>query len=416
MVALDIEVERARQRCGTHGVKLTSGCGGCRAYRRWERASQRSGAAGNWPSTRPARAHVRALLAEHLTISDIARAAEVSDSTIHRLLATGKKRQRRIRPELSARIMAVRVEQVPLATRDRVDATGTRRRLLCMRLRRFHASAIGQLLHYHPTTVNTWARLQFVPGEAAAAVRDLYTRTLDEIGPAPARVATNARAAGGLPDRMWTAENIDDPGYEPLRVLDEPVGVRRRLRALARDGHGAAAVAATIGEDAAAVEAWTLDGPVPAYAAPLVCGAFEQLAEPGDDQEATDRAIHHGWVSALEWYGANIDDPARGPRADRWRRARTDVDPDYVNGALSGHVPRAELTQAELIEVVRRLGRTMTGREIAKHLQWNADGDADRGEAAVVSFASNHGGIALRDSEVRRAARTRRHQPAVIAA
>lgn len=413
----DVEAARAANRCPQpgHHPGHVAGCESCKAYLRWWGRVRRAGLVGFIPAG-PARAKVRKMIAAGLNPTEVARCAGVNRPVIVGLLKVHRRKpvQQNISPRIAAKILAADVTALPLADRTRVDATGTQRRLDCMALRGLGNPAVASRLGYNEWTVRSWRRAQFVTGVVAADVKALYEQTLNEQGPSPRDVIANARENGALPDRVWTAENIDDPGYDPLQILDEPIGVRRRLRALARDRHGAAAIAAMIGEDAAVVEAWTLDGPVPVYAVPLVHQAFERLGV-GDDVEAADRAIHLGWAPAAAWLGRNIDKPDCQPAvAAKWGRRRTDVDPDYVNGALSGVVPRSELTKAELLEVLRRLGRTMTGLEVARHLQWGPD--LDKAEAAVISYASNNG-VALRDSDARRAARARtRSQQASIAA
>lgn len=393
-----------------HTQRTKATCDACRAYYRWARQMRNAGHP-LLTSAVPVRNHVLWLLAQHLTLAEIAGLAGMTgkglDNVVRNRRAGNGRKGTRILAENAERVLAVRPDGIPLDRRTWVDSTGVRRMCGAMSLRGLGQLFVADRIGCHQTTVSHWLRSVRVSGSVAAQIRDLYAATITVVA-APCTATTivmkRARAAGMLPDRYWPPDTIWDPSFQPLELIPDPVGVRRRLRALARDGHGPDDLGVLLGETGDVVAGWTGDAPVPRYAYHLVVGVYDRLAgrvvidtatgmlvpAVGGDDGARGRAVAAGWAGWADWDDETIDLPAATPvTSPEWNRRKTDVDAGYVAGALSGQVPRRELTQAELIEVVRRLAKTRTSREIGDLLRWSSTSDLS--QVAVSSFASAHG-------------------------
>jgi hypothetical protein len=287
-----------------------------------------------------------------------------------------------------------------LDSEERVDATGARRMLRAMTLRRIPTSEVAAAIGYPRSTVRDWLYQPTLPRDADTKIRAFYVEHLGLTGP-HTRGTTNAVnaaiAAGALPDHAWTADTIDDPAADPGRASTEPHRVRRRLRALARDGHPLPELGRLLGEHPTVTAGWAATRPVPVYAVPLVVGLFDDLAGTiGPDRDAAAEAKRQRWPSSMAWLNVDIDDPAATPIMRLAQRPKTAVDPANVAGAVGGWMYRADLTAAELKLAVAELGRTRTARQIAARLRWSrvtedsSPATLDAAGAALYRYACTH--------------------------
>lgn len=334
------------------------------------------------------RKKIRRLLDALWTPAEIAAAARMPESDI-RALADG--RIDTMLSEEMVRIACIHVDQIPYEERARVDGTGLRRRLNAMALRRIGWRTVARECGYPETTVQGWMEKETaVPGRAAAAFAAYYEKHRGVIGSAAGPVVRYALERGALPDHAWTAETIDDPRARPDRTMRSPHPVRRRLKALIRDGHGPARLGALLHEPADRVLGWADSGPVPVYILPFVVAVFDRLAgQIGPDRAAADRAKRRRWRSCMSWYGIDIDDPSAVSRVGAGvPKKKADVDEEQVENALLGFAYRADLTADELEIVVRDLadgGKGLTAAQIARRLRW-----ADPVDAAAVDAVKRY--------------------------
>jgi hypothetical protein len=359
-------------------------CPACRALRNWRACeSQRLRAAGVTLTTTDLdvpRRHVRLLHSRGMTLTDMAEAARCGLSTIQRLNDSDG-RHRAMHTRVIERILAI-----PVPAPRRVDATGTRRRIQAACCAGHSVSAQAQKLGYMHTTVWGWLRSSTVSAEAAADVATLYPTLIANPARNGAAVAYAKRHLW-LDARHYSDTNIDDPTYHPLATIKNPVGVYRRLRAMAWDGNGPRQVAPFIGETITTVTRWLRGKPAPAYAVHLLAAAFDELPAPGPDTAIAARARRAGWSPPMAWYDIDIDNVLIRPRVDVRADFNRTEHPlsSQVLCALHGLVPARELVRDEKIEVVRALHMLgWSDRRIAVWLRWSED--SDDGLDAVCHF------------------------------
>lgn len=368
----------ARVRCPSHGANKMKGCEPCgdyhSAYQRW-RTTKRNETTP--PLVRRLRQKVQELLAAYWTVEEIAAEAAMSLDEINDLAGpvrgtgTASVRAKRILAVDAARLLAVQVDQIPLVLRVRVDACGTRRRMQAMALRRISPRSVAAELGYSRSVIQNWMHLPTVSGRAAALVKGYYIEHIGKRGTATPMVVTTAVEAGGLPDHAWTLATIDDPRARPGKAMAKPHPVRRRLKALIRDGHGPDRLGGLLRELPEVLEGWAADRPVPVYALPFVVAVFDKLAGTiGPDRDAAREAQRRKWHGSMAWDDVDIDDPVARPVVRAEPRPQDAVDEENVFGALHGWVFRDDLTDAELAVVVRTLAKTKTPRQIGLHLRW----------------------------------------------
>lgn len=373
-------------------------CPDCKAITNWQARERnrklRAGIPRRFTDMPRLREHVDALEAAGMVIPDIAAAANISEDMLRDLRKSDRPSARQ---DTAERLLAVPIPQrryqlVPNARghlRRQVDATGTQRRLRCGQDAGHSLGDQAAQLGWNEKTLRNWLRASTVSVDAADAMATLYPELIARPGTCEqARIAVRrypwARA------RYFSDTNIDDPTYDPFRIIDRPYGVYRRLRAEAYIGQGPAQVAARIGEEPEMVELWMEGGPAPAYAHHLVDADYERWCTTiGPDREAAARARRAGWGSPLAWDDLDMDKPSAHPSYHKL--------PGFPAGELSvtsiifdaydGRVTRFDLRHDELVEVVWMLHREgWSDRRIAVWLRWNADGDDDKGEQAVDKF------------------------------
>jgi hypothetical protein len=378
-------------------------CAGCRARRQWldRRAARRrrqgiNAKFSDWDVLLP---HLRKLTNAGMTACDIADAAPCSRPVVNEVL-TGNRTW--IRTEIAELLLGIPVPArvLPLVpdaigrTRRRIDATGTKRRIYAACRAGHTLTAQATRLGYGKQTVDEWLAGSTVPVAVAEEVAALYPDLI--ANPGPSRISAGMVAARGWPEaRYFSATNIDDPDYQPFAIITKPVGLHRRLQALAWEAHGPREVAALLGESIAEVTRWLNGGPAPAYATHLVDQALEELARtPGLDRTIARQARRLGWAPVMAWYGIDIDDPKARPRvhvAAGYRKTDHPLE-SQVFQALLGLIPVCDLLDPERLAVVRALHRMgWSPRRIAAWTRWNPDGDLDLGAEAVARYQDRNG-------------------------
>lgn len=141
-----------------------------------------------------------------------------------------------------------------------------------------------------------------------------------------------------------------------------PVGVQRRVRALAALGYSASEISRRAGYTHRDALLWLMRRPdVPAFVraahVDALCRVYDELhMTPAPRSRSATRAIREaaarGWSAPLAWDEGTIDDPNATPHGS------TNVDPALVDDAavertLAGD--RVPLTRPERVEVIRRL-------------------------------------------------------------
>lgn len=176
----------------------------------------------------PARAHVRALMAEGVGRERIANVSGVGGGSVAALLygrpADGQRPSARIHRKTADKLLAVTSEAV--ADGARINATGTKRRLQALIAVGWSGSELMRRLG--KTETNFWYILEqpVVLSRTARAVQALYDDLWNQAPPdetpahraAAARSRNRARAAGWAPPMAWDDEQIDDPKARPRGV------------------------------------------------------------------------------------------------------------------------------------------------------------------------------------------------------
>jgi hypothetical protein len=346
--------------------------------------------------------HLRRLREGGMTPHDIARAASCGADAVERLLR-GVTTKRAIRADFARRLLDIPVpgrslRLVPNARGvlrlDRVDATGTRRRVQAACRAGHSIAAQSRRLGWSAATMRSWLTAAAVHVDIVDAVAILFPTLISQPGGDTA-AAEIAASKGWVEARYFSATNIDDPAYDPFAIVDNPVGLHRRLRALAWMGHGPGEVAAFTGEDPEQVEVWLKGGPALAYATHLVDAAFEALVgDFGPDSEVREHAIRLDWAPPLAWHDIDIDDPDAQP-CYSLPPGESETDhplESQVLQALIGRIGAAEMLKTEKARAVRILHNAgWSDRRIAAWLRWNPDGDIDKGKDAVSAWRRREG-------------------------
>lgn len=338
-------------------------------------------------------AHVRKLLGGGMIADEIAEQSQCAAPTVLRLVS-GAAQRRFVTTGLARRLLAIPVPEhvfalVPTSRstiRPRTFAVGAQRRIQAMCADGLSLRDQADRLGYPLGTLHHWLRASTLAIASAMDVHQLFLSQRGRPGGDPAAVAY-AEARSWLPARYFCLTNIDDPDYQPMRVLTSPCGVRRRLRSLAWMCHGPDEVAAFIDEKPESVRKWTIGGfedadgtrrpdhPIPAYAVHLCDDAFEALSGRfGDDEQAGREARELGWMPPLAWYDLDIDDPRTRPLVDLASRdSRTNYPlQSQVLQALIGRITAADLLRQEKREVVRILHHAgWSDRRIGRWLRWS---------------------------------------------
>lgn len=373
-------------------------CTDCKAIANWRardyNRKERAGIPRRFTDMPRLREHVDALEAAGMVIPDIAAAATVSEDMLRDLRNTDRTFTRQ---DIAERVLAVPVPQrryqlVRNASghlRRQVDATGTKRRIRCAQNALHSVGDQADRLGWNEKTIRNWLRASTVSIDAADAVATLYPELLARPGTCDnARIAVRQYPWANA--RYFDETNIDDPAYDPFRIITKPYGMYRRLRAMAYIGQGPAQVAARIGETPEMVELWMEGGPAPAYAHHLVAADYERWCSTiGPDRAAAARAKLANWGSPLAWDDLDMDQRTAHPAFNKLKGFPADQMSvtSIIFDAYDGRVTRFDLRHDELVEVVWILHREgWSDRRIAAWLRWNEDGDHDKGEKAVDKF------------------------------
>ena len=260
-----------------------------------------------------------------------------------------------------------------------IEATGTRRRLQALALAGWTAARVGQRLGVIQRNISRVRHgdIRRVRATFAASVALLY----DAEAGRPDLIARADRelpsGKAWLPARMWTPQTIDDPHADPLAPMAQPIGVRRRLQALAYIGQGPAQVGGWINESAAVVQEWTLGGAVPQYAAHLIDAVYRRWqATPGPDAQARQLEIqqHDQGVGPKRQSEGRHERHRRDPEVQAIEGPGSitqERDRDQRRGDRQGHVD----AEGERVE-----------EKIDGHAEGEGDGRDPSGEARVHGF------------------------------
>lgn len=187
----------------------------------------------------PARRHVRELMAAGVSYARIARAANVTTSTVNHMLypRSGRPITERLNHENARRILAVDVAQVPTGL---VDPTGARRRLQALMAIGWPALSLGGSLGLHPGYVREIQRRPTIYATTAHAMAVTYNKLWDKqpehygiSRQAANRTRNYAKANGWAPPAAWDDDALDDPNRGP-DTQDVALG-RNELAAYRRD-------------------------------------------------------------------------------------------------------------------------------------------------------------------------------------
>lgn len=243
--------------CDVHS-RYSGDCDNCRMRaRNYRRARLMGLRLGTWErgltgeGLQQMRQHVQSLVqTPGITVAKIAAAVPLAQATIRRLL-NGQTAELRV--DISAALGALTAEMLlrkPQPATDRVDITGTARRLQALTADGWDTETLGQMSGLGPTDLERWRRAvrPTITRQTHARVAQLYEQIqamADPCGPSEgARI--QGRRFGYLPPYRWEDARIDDPEAQPLPLLadqDDPVWVRRMIETvLARPEPGCAAV------------------------------------------------------------------------------------------------------------------------------------------------------------------------------
>lgn len=236
-----------------HGTKLgyvrdCCRCAPCTtantAAERIRRRAQLYGRYNGLTDAEPARQHVHALMAAGVGLKQITRVSGVSGGMLTKLIygwnrddGTKRPPAKRIKPETSARILAIPVTAV--AAGQRVDGTGTHRRLQALVAIGWSQSILARRLGMHPANFGKTMRGDRVLAGTARAVAEMFEQMWNvkpaEAGHREKISASRARGQavlnGWLPPLAWD-DDIDDPAAVPAAGEDAGVDEVKVQRAI----------------------------------------------------------------------------------------------------------------------------------------------------------------------------------------
>lgn len=201
----------------------------------------------------PARAHTRYLMAEGISIRQIARIAGVSMSTIRCLLYGRHERGHdpypRINRDIAEKILAIKPVLANMASGHCTDATGTQRRLQALVAIGWSQSRLARKLGIQPSNFITFMNADQCTAKRALQVKELYDRLWNQpqtgtdwhSKAAATRAKHYADARGWVPPLAWDDDCIDDPTAVPdvgAKVYAQgqtPAGAIRKSDATAED-------------------------------------------------------------------------------------------------------------------------------------------------------------------------------------
>lgn len=201
-------------------------CDPCRqAYAAYQRNRRRQKAYGRWqPLTdaEPARQHLRTLMAAGISYYRVADMIGIDYAQLTGLLYTKGNRpaRQRIRTTTSALILAIS-PTTPIAP-QRVDATGTRRRIQALAVMGWPQTRLARLMGRTGGTLGELITADHVYATTADNVARLY-RNLRVADPethgvshtSAERTRTRSRRRGWHGPLAWTEATIDNPTAEP---------------------------------------------------------------------------------------------------------------------------------------------------------------------------------------------------------
>lgn len=199
-------------RCLTHRYAYGAGCPDCQRYRRLLTARRsRAKAYGIW---RPwgdldaTRTHIEDLQADGMSLRQIARLAGVDKNTV-RDIVNG------MRYTVSA-TTTTQIRMVVPVDPDRVDVTGTTRRLRALACAGYSAQTCARMLGVSKNSLSRWinASQPTLRRVFREQIRQLYAQLWDTAGP-DGYAAVAATAMGWCPFEAWTDATIDDPQASP---------------------------------------------------------------------------------------------------------------------------------------------------------------------------------------------------------
>jgi hypothetical protein len=223
------------------GGKDCPGC--CNAARIYNNRRRRARAYGQWDpwvDAEPIRAHVNNLRASGMGVKRIVEQSGVAYTVVQRLVwpIQGAELTQKMRPRNAAALLAVTVN---LAPSQRVDSTGTRRRIEALMAIGWSQAAIAREAGLCATNrtgeLCQQAVVEYATAQKLRATYDRLSmtpppeRTTGEKGSAT-RARRYAQRHGYAPPLAWDDDDIDDPTAAPYtpgrrRATDvDPVAVR----------------------------------------------------------------------------------------------------------------------------------------------------------------------------------------------
>lgn len=203
-------------RCRAHPGRHSAGCTACRTRSAWDqrcRKAERAKGLTRRVPIGPAQAHLEALVAQGMSMVDIAAISGVS----HRALV----RLHQGLPAFTLHDTATAILAVTYKPRrDRLDGTGVRRRLRALARIGWDYGHLGRQLGVSRARVAqlTQDEKRFTQA-LCERVEKVYDRLAWTPGPSVRRMR-EAMAQGWVSPAAWDAETIDDPAAVP--VLDIP--------------------------------------------------------------------------------------------------------------------------------------------------------------------------------------------------
>lgn len=206
--------------------------------RAYNRTITRRRAYGTWQpfvDAEPVRQHILTIQQAGVSLARIVALTGLAEPTVGRILYSSGKRppHKRLRPEHANRILAVTAQH---ARPDRIDATGTRRRIEALQVIGWPKQYIAERLGLNISTAGRVTRQNLVRSSTAYAVAALYCELKVKLPEAHGmipwvveRTRRHAHAQGWHGPLAWDG-NIDDPdaqpdtegaGYQPPPKRDE---------------------------------------------------------------------------------------------------------------------------------------------------------------------------------------------------
>lgn len=202
-------------------------------YAKRTRLDRLQGKEADRVDAQPVRDHVEYLRTNGVSHRALATASGVSRTAITAMVygrgERGHKPYPRVLTSTANKILAIKPTMDNMSAGRPIDATGTRRRLQALVTIGYSVTSLGERIGIQAGNMNVTMNRAQVTVATARKVRDLYQQLWNVPNSATTwhalsaanRSRNYAKIHGWLPPMAWDDDQIDDPEYSPVLVLEK---------------------------------------------------------------------------------------------------------------------------------------------------------------------------------------------------